>query len=247
MPRKAAVPEAGTGSSPLAACGSSAVADLSAALAILSVPGIHTGWRRIAEGDEDALLPSESAFFQNAVVRVRRQSGAARLVARALLQRTGRVPAAIPKSETGAPFWPEGVVGSLAHDATFAVAAVATARGFASLGIDIEPDLPLPDDLTPLIATPDEQRRYDQAILQSRLLFAAKEAVYKAVHPLDGIFLDFQDVEVDLFGQVAEVRYGRRVAVRVARAGHVVALAWASVERCQPHPSSCCVPILTNR
>ena len=44
-----------------------------------------------------------------------------------------------------------------------------------------------------------------------RLLFVAKEAVYKAVATLDQIFLDHQDVEVDLAKRQAVVRNGRTV------------------------------------
>ena len=66
----------------------------------------------------------------------------------------------------------------------------------------------------------------DPARETSRVLFAVKEAVYKAVHPLDGIFLDFPDVEVDLAAGIARTSYGRTVPVRVATGPHIVALAY---------------------
>lgn len=237
MARKAAAAQTGAHSAkPDETVGRAAELDLTAFTPFPGA-GIHIGSRRISEGDEYALLPAELPYFRNAVAKVRRQSGAARLVARALLQRVGWAPAAIPRSAAGAPLWPEGIAGSLAHDATFAVAVVAATDDVMVLGIDIEPDLPLPDDLDLLVSTPRERRRYPPSLLKSRLLFTAKEAVYKAVHPIDGIFLDFQDIEIDLSGQVAEVSYGRRLAVRTARSGHIIALAWGSVGPSQPRLS----------
>jgi len=58
-------------------------------------------------------------------------------------------------------------------------------------------------------------------------LFAAKEAVYKAVHPSDGIFLDYRDVEIDLESGTGRTSYGKIVRVGVvASADHVIALAY---------------------
>ena len=82
----------------------------------MSVPGILVDHRLIADGDELALLPAEVAAFAGSVLKVRRASGAARIVARMLLSRFGREPYAIPKSTAGMPVWPDGIVGSLAHE-----------------------------------------------------------------------------------------------------------------------------------
>ena len=65
-----------------------------------------------------------------------------------------------------------------------------------------------------LIATPQELRRIADDPLRGRLLFAAKEAVYKAVYPLDRVFLEFHDIEVDLALSQAMTRTGRIVALR---------------------------------
>ena len=67
-----------------------------------------------------------------------------------------------------------------------------------AVGIDIEPAVPLPPDMLELIATPQELRKIADDPLRGKLLFAAKEAVYKAVYPLDRVFLEFRDIEVDL-------------------------------------------------
>ncbi|MDI9849035.1 4'-phosphopantetheinyl transferase superfamily protein [Rhodoblastus sp. 17X3] len=196
----------------------------------LAEPGIFIAHRRILAGDAGELLAGEALDFQMASEQSRRQSGAARALARGLLCRLGHDGAAIGKAASGAPLWPEGVVGSLAHDDRVAIAAIARARDFAGIGIDIEPDEDLPAEMVDLVATPAERSRYERAFLRSRVLFVAKEAVFKAVHPLDGVFLDFQDIEVDVESQVAYVRSGRAVRVKVKASGqidgHVAALAF---------------------
>jgi 4'-phosphopantetheinyl transferase EntD len=189
-------------------------------------PSILIGHRIIADGDEKALFPEEAVHFQSAVSKVRRQSGAARLVARELLGRLGFRDAVILKAASGAPLWPEGIAGSLAHDQYTALAAVARKADYLALGVDIEPAEALPDNLVDLIATAAERSRYGQPFLRSRQLFAAKEAVYKAIYPLDGHFLDFHDIEVDLNMQMARTSYGRTAAIKVLSGSHVVALAF---------------------
>ena len=192
----------------------------------LAEPGLSIGHRIIAEGDEGALLAGEAQLFQQASLQAKRQSGAARLVARRLLAGYGHDGAAIGKAASGAPLWPAGMVGSLAHDSGVAVAAVARSQDFTGVGIDIEPAENLPGEMVDLVATPAERSRYAPSVLHSRVLFVAKEAVYKAIHPLDGVFLDFHDIEIDLDRQVAIVRGARTVSVRVGVSSHVVALAF---------------------
>lgn len=189
-------------------------------------PPLLLGQCAIRAGDEHALRPDEAVSFQSAVAKVRRQSGAARLIARSLLELIGEAPSSIPRSLSGAPLWPSGIVGSLAHDETMAVAVIARRSDIAAVGVDIEPDEPLASDLVMVVATSSERRRYDQALLASRRLFAAKEAVFKATFPIDGVFLDFHDIEVDFAAGVATVASGRRVNVRMHDAEHLIALAY---------------------
>jgi 4'-phosphopantetheinyl transferase EntD len=196
------------------------------AIDTLSLPGIMIGHRLISPGDERALTPEEAPAFAASVVEVRRASGAARIVARELLARLGHPECALPKSPSGAPIWPAGVVGSLAHDYRVAVAAVGNCRDVGALGIDVEPAEALPSDLLDLVTTPQEQLKIADDPFQGRLLFVAKEAVYKAVYPLDQTFLEHHDVEIDLAGRKAVVRNGRTVELRFSISAHLVALAF---------------------
>jgi len=191
----------------------------------IAVSGILVDHRLIRDGDELALLPEEMAAFAGSVLKVRRASGAARIVARKLLSRFGQPPRAIPKSTAGMPVWPDGFVGSIAHDASFAIAAIAAQREYLSVGVDIEPAEPLAPDLLDIVATAKERDRIQDDPCQGRLLFSVKEAIYKAVYPLDGTFLDHQDVEVSLATGLAVVRNGRTVSFRYHVASHIVVLA----------------------
>ena len=157
---------------------------LTDALTRLGPPGVAINHRIISEGDEDALLPIETLALRASALKVRRQSGAARIVARQLLSIFGVHDAPLPRSKSGAPVWPSGFVGSIAHDACIAVAAAASTERFLALGIDIEPAEQLPPELVNTVATPRERELYPVDILQSRLLFVIKEAVYKATNLL---------------------------------------------------------------
>ena len=197
------------------------------AIDTLSFPGVKLGHRLISPGDEDALLTEEAAAFAGSVVKVRRASGAARIVARQLLQQFGHPPCALPKGAAGAPVWPAGIIGSMAHDSRIAVAAVGMRADVGALGVDIEPAEPLPSELLDLVATPQEQLKLAYDAYRGRLLFVAKEAVYKAVYPLDRMFLEHHDVEINLAERKAVVRNARMVELRFSTsAHHLVALAF---------------------
>jgi 4'-phosphopantetheinyl transferase EntD len=195
-------------------------------IANLSTAAIRVGHRNISSGDENALRPEESVYFRNAAIVVQRQSGAARLIARKLIWDLCGVSPAILKSPSGAPVCPPGIAVSLAHHGNVAVAAVAKTTEILSLGIDIEPATPLPTELVEIVSTATERLRYGKLVCQRRDLFVAKEAVYKAAHAIDGIFLDFQDIETNFDDGTARVCYGRTFVLSKIDVGtHVAALA----------------------
>jgi len=194
----------------------------------MSVPGVLVSHRIITAGDEQELLPEEAVAFANSVNKVRRASAAARIVARGLLPRLGASPQPIPKSSSGMPVWPTGIVGSLAHDSHVAIAAIARASDFSSIGIDIEPAESLEPDLLDIVATSQERQAIGMDGDRGRLLFSIKEAVYKAAYPLDRTFLEHHDVEVSLESGTATVRNGRVVHFRYCVAANIVALAFVA-------------------
>ena len=198
---------------------------LQRAIDAIALPGLLIGHRLISPGDEDALLEDETASIRPSLIGARRASGAARIVARQLLARLGHDRCPLPRGASGEPIWPAGITGSLAHDERIAVAAVGMQTNVGAVGIDIEPAVALPPDMLALIATPRELSRIADDPLQGRLLFAAKEAVYKALYPIDRVFLEFHDIEVDLTGRTARTRTGRAVALQFCISSHVLMLA----------------------
>lgn len=157
---------------------------------------------RFGEAPSGVLFPAEEKIIAQAVEQRRREYATVRSCARACLERLGYAPVAILPGDGGAPTWPSGVLGSMTHCAGYAAAAVGPLPQISAIGIDAEPDAPLPDGVLDLIATPAERDRL--AVTQprpggpnwDRLLFSAKEAVYKAWFPLVGDWLDHQEAEI---------------------------------------------------
>jgi 4'-phosphopantetheinyl transferase EntD len=195
-------------------------------MAALAPNGVRIGCRIIREGDEAHLLPEEARSIPARQPAMRRASGAARWIAHGLLAELGVDDFAILRAPSGAPAWPEGIAGSLAHDDDIAVAAVARVGRISSLGIDVEPAQPLPDDIFALVATRADQTDAADRHLAGRILFAAKEAVYKAAYPLDREVLGYEDIAVDLNAGRATTKTGRKVSLAYCVAPRVVVLAF---------------------
>jgi 4'-phosphopantetheinyl transferase EntD len=195
--------------------------------AALGPIGVLVGARRIRPGDEAAF--TDPGLGRPTNLARRRASGAARIAARDLLRELGADAAApLTRSPSGAPLWPAGITGSLAHDDDFAVAAVAWRGLLVGIGVDVEPAEPLPADLVDLVLNAAERREMKGDRVAQRLVFVAKEAVYKAIHPLDGTPLEYADIEARIGEGRATLRDGRRLQL-VTLAGErlvAVALAW---------------------
>lgn len=152
---------------------------------------VHTLAYDEREGSDDGgrPLPPEVA---RAVPRRRAEFAAGRRCARAALHAAGGpADADIAIGPLRAPVWPAGFVGSITHAAGIAAAAVAPASRTRALGIDIERIIG-PGDverLAPTLARPDEL-----AVAPLTALFAAKEALFKALAPRVGRYFDFLDV-----------------------------------------------------
>ncbi|MFJ3217692.1 4'-phosphopantetheinyl transferase [Kitasatospora sp. NPDC086801] len=150
------------------------------------------------------LEPAEEEAVVQAVAKRRREFTTVRHCARTALTRLGVPYRPLVPGLRGAPSWPDGIVGSLTHCEGFRAAAVARSGDLASVGIDAEPALPLPDDVLDVIALPEEGKRIAGLLAEhpgtpwDRILFSAKESVYKAWFPLTGLFLDFSEADLVL-------------------------------------------------
>ena len=192
-------------------------------LAALRRWGASGGVRRIADGDERAFAPTSPE-----PLALRRASGAARIVARALLGEWG-ADAETPLARTPAryPLWPQGFVGSLAHDCDFATATVARSSEIAAIGVDIEPAEPLPREVIEIALSRREMREIGDDPLLARMVFCAKEAVYKAINPFDGTPLEYEDIEVRLRERTARLADGRRLDLATYAGTHLLVAAIA--------------------
>ncbi|MFJ5303653.1 4'-phosphopantetheinyl transferase [Streptomyces sp. NPDC088350] len=167
------------------------------------------------EGLQDApLYPEEEARVARAVPKRRREFTAVRACARRAMEKLGVPPRPILPGAHGAPTWPTGVIGSMTHCDGYCAAALARSADLASLGIDAEPHAPLPDGVLPSVSLPAEQERLARltaerpAVHWDRLLFSAKESVYKAWFPLTGKWLDFSEADIELFADPGEEARG---------------------------------------
>jgi 4'-phosphopantetheinyl transferase EntD len=156
------------------------------------------------DAPESTMFSSEAAAVAGAVAERRREFGTVRYCARRALRQI-RVPA-VPILPDGdrAPRWPVGVVGSMTHCAGYRAAAVARSGDLAAVGIDAEPHAALPGETLDLVLRDEERARLlvladaRPDLHWDRILFSAKEAVYKAWFPLTRRWLDFADVSTTL-------------------------------------------------
>jgi 4'-phosphopantetheinyl transferase EntD len=155
------------------------VARLEAALRSLFPAQVAVAVERIMPDRPDPPWPEEQAAIAGAVPTRRAEFAAGRAAARCVLMALGQTPVALPMGPDRAAIWPDGVVGSIAHAAGFAVA---VARSGKPLGVDLEEDAPIAPDLWPILCLPEELRRLtgDDTGRLVRQLYAAKEAVFKA-------------------------------------------------------------------
>lgn len=127
-----------------------------------------------------------------------------RACARRALVRMGLPAQAIPVGADRGPVWPPGVVGSLTHSAGLRAAAVAHETAWCGIGIDVEPNQALPAGVIGIAAAGSERaelqtlRLADAAVAWDRLLFSAKEAIFKAWFPVTGHWLGFDECTLSI-------------------------------------------------
>ncbi|MFC5957633.1 4'-phosphopantetheinyl transferase [Streptomyces pratens] len=157
------------------------------------------------EGTDAPLYPEEADVVARAVDKRRREFTAVRSCARRAMKKLGVPPRPVLPGERGAPGWPDGLAGSMTHCAGYCAAALVRTGDLASIGIDAEVRGPLPEGVLSSVALPGEAERIGRLALErpgvpwDRLLFSAKEAVYKAWFPLTGKWLDFMEADIELF------------------------------------------------
>jgi enterobactin synthetase component D len=166
----------------------------------------------IDQGDLCLLHEEERAFLGNLSPARKPTWLAGRIALHAALQDIGLDQGPVLATSRGAPELPKNVTASISHKRTLAVALAAPSRDGLSLGVDIEPVPALPASLgepgwnghpdissrvmTPaelaVLATVPEHQRRREIILH----FSIKEALYKALNPIVGRYVSFQEATV---------------------------------------------------
>ncbi len=146
------------------------------------------------------LLGEEALCIERAVVKRRRQFASGRHYARLAMHRLTGNAVPILRDGRGRPVWPAGLIGSISHSDSM-VAAVVSDAPLRGIGIDVE-DTSRLDPLRPRLGrrlfTAGERSVKWTDPHQSTLLFSGKEAAYKAINPLVGRYIGFQEVEVEI-------------------------------------------------
>jgi len=145
------------------------------------------------------LYPEEAAQIRGAVDTRLREFTSARTCARLAIAKLGLPTVPLLRGQWREPIWPRDVVGSITHCKGYCAAAVANRRNIWSIGIDAEPDEQLPPGILEQVAVAQERAWLATArpgVHWDRLLFSAKESVFKAWFPLAQDWLGFDQALV---------------------------------------------------
>lgn len=151
-----------------------------------------------------SLLPQEAADLPPHASRGRMEEfvlgrGCARKALAILNPALASAP--LPRGNGRMPVWPQGATGSLTHKHGFAAAAAALCPPYRGLGIDLEQIKPYKPGLWARVMTPEERdlaREWPPDVRERwfALVFSAKEALYKAINPLGGVYIGFQEARI---------------------------------------------------
>lgn len=144
----------------------------------------------------------EGYLVATALPKRRKEFNATRVLARAVLAEFGVEEFKVLKGSRGEPIWPSGMVGSITHCEGYRAVAASSKLLLKSIGIDAEPHTHISDKVLRSIAVEREIEHIStlkvakENIHWAKLLFSAKEAVYKAWFPLTKRWLGFQEAEL---------------------------------------------------
>ena len=161
--------------------------------------GVGIRYDSVAELPE-VLGEEAEVLGPRAAERRRRLFALGRAAARDALAELGIAAVAIGRGAAGEPLWPPGIVGAISHNAAVAVAVVGRRTDYLGLGVDVEErGRGLSERAMRMVCRPSEAAWVDDGGFRSErllMLFSAKEAVFKAVFPVERVWLGFGDAEL---------------------------------------------------
>lgn len=181
----------------------------------------------------EALTIEERRGVEHAVDSRRNDFAGGRACAHASLAVLGVHQIPIVAASDRSPVWPAQTVGSITHTEGFCVASVSL-QTRVSVGIDAEAVGRVTNEVTEVTMSAEERRwiaSAERPDVMATSVFAVKEALYKAQHPVTNSWLDFADVEVSQTSDPKTLRVDLVADVPLVR--HLswpIAASWTVIE-----------------
>jgi 4'-phosphopantetheinyl transferase EntD len=145
----------------------------------------------------------EMKLVTTAVPKRKREFVSGRSLCKAALSQFGYHDQSILQNSSRAPIWPDDIVGSISHCDWEAAVVLANSKNLVGVGLDVELDQPLIPEVEDSVCNSLDRRlsRKQSALRDARwskVIFCAKESVFKALNPLTSEVPDFKDVAVFL-------------------------------------------------
>ena len=150
------------------------------------------------------LHPAEENYFsQLSSVSRKEHYRSGRICAGEVLSKLGaRGQPVLRDPQTREPLWPEGISGAITHSGNWAAAAAGKTSEVSGIGIDLE-DLERRVDhrISRYVCIPEEQKWLQECgedCLEQNLkiIFSAKESIFKAFFPYTRTYLHFHDARI---------------------------------------------------
>ena len=150
------------------------------------------------------LHPAEENYFsQLSSVSRKEHYRSGRICAEEVLSKLGaRGQPVLRDPQTREPLWPEGISGAITHSGNWAAAAAGKTSEVSGIGIDLE-DLERQVDsrISRHVCIPEEQKWLQECgedFLEQylKIIFSAKESIFKAFFPYSRTYLHFHDARI---------------------------------------------------
>ena len=150
------------------------------------------------------LHPAEENYFsQLSSVSRKEHYRSGRICAGEVLSKLGTIGQPVLRDpQTREPLWPEGISGAITHSGNWAAAAAGKTSDVLGIGIDLE-DLERQVDsrISRHVCIPEEQKWLQECgedFLEQNLkiIFSAKESIFKAFFPYTRTYLHFHDARI---------------------------------------------------
>ena len=150
------------------------------------------------------LHPAEENYFsQLSSVSRKEHYRSGRICAGEVLSKLGTLGQPVLRDpQTREPLWPEGISGAITHSGKWAAAAAGKTSDVSGIGIDLE-DLERQVDsrISRHVCIPEEQKwlqEWGEDFLEQNLkiIFSAKESIFKAFFPYTRTYLHFHDARI---------------------------------------------------